>query len=205
MKAEISFLTLAFLGGMFAQKQMTPEEVEWKDFGENPMANPEFMKEWQASGTPGEAHAQLAKTAGEFTVDGKMWMGPGQDAMPTTATASRKMVLGGRYLIEEYKSDFMGMPFEGMLIQGYDNLHGENFSIWIDSMSTWPSISHGKWNDEGVLDLHGVMHDVMTPNGRPTRSTVTKGADGGGTMSMFDTLPDGGEFKVMELNYTRKK
>lgn len=31
------------------------------------------------------------------------------------------MIFGGRYQLSNYKGNFMGMPFEGMSIMGYDN------------------------------------------------------------------------------------
>lgn len=203
MRLEIGLMTLAFFGGMVAQDQLQADEVEWVDYGEDPMANPKFMADLMTAGAPGENHKQMAESVGEFKVTGKMWMEPGAEAMPTTATASRKTVLGGRYVIEEYKSDFMGMPFEGMLIQGYDNLAGEHVSIWMDTWSTWPTISSGNHDDQGVLHLRGTMRDVMTPKGRPSHSAISGESQDGGTMSMYDTRPGGGEFKVMELTYER--
>lgn len=205
MKIEIGALFLAFAGGMVVQDRMSPEDIVWKDYGEDPMANPQFMTDWTASAAVGEQHELLAKSAGEFDVKGKMWMSPDAEPMAMVATAKRHMILGGRYLVEEFKSDFMGMPFEGMMIQGYDNLAKEPFAIWIDSMSTWPSISRGKQGEDGVMHLEGIMKDVMTPGGRPSRSEVVDTEDGGGVMRMFDSLPGGGEYEVMELTYERKK
>ena len=205
MKVDIGFVVLALFGGMVAQDQMSAQDVKWKDYGEDPMANPQFMQDWNASAEVGEHHKTLQQTAGTFEVAGKMWMGPGTEAMPSTATASRKSLLGGRYVMEEYKSSFMGMPFEGVLLQGYDNLAGEHFSIWMDSMSTWPSISRGKMGEDGKIHYTGTMKDVMTPGGRPTSSTIEEHEGGGWTMAMFDSTPTGDEFKVMELNYAAKK
>ncbi len=204
MKLEIGALFLAFLGGMVVQDRMTPDQVKWKDYGEDPMANPQFMADWTASAATGEHHEHLAKSVGEFDVAGKMWMSPDAEPMQSTATAKRRTVLGGRYLIEEYKSEFMGMDFEGMLIQGYDNLAQEPFSIWIDSMSTWPAFARGEKGEDGVVEFRGVMKDVMTPGGRPSRSNMRNTANGGCVMSMYDTVPGGGEYKVMELTYTKK-
>jgi len=205
MKMEIGALFLAFVGGMVVQDRMSPDEVVWKVYGENPMANPQFMADSTAAAAVGAEHQLLAKSAGEFEVKGKYWMAPDTDPMPSRATAKRHMILGGRYLIEEYESEFMGTPFEGMMIQGYDNLAQEPFAIWIDSMSTWPLILRGERGEDGVEKLTGLGKDVMTPGGRPMRFEVRPTEDGGGVMAMYDTLPDGGDYEVMELTYTRKQ
>lgn len=205
MKVDIGFVVLALFGGMVAQDQMSAQDVQWKDYGEDPMANPQFMQDWMASAEVSEHHEALGQTTGSYEVAGKMWMSPEGEAMPTTATSTRKSILGGRYLIEEYKSSFMGMPFEGVLVQGYDNLAQEHVSIWMDSMSTWPSISRGKEGEDGKIHYRGVMKDVMTPGGRPSSSTIEHHEGGGWTMAMFDATPDGKEFKVMELQYGDEK
>ncbi len=205
MKVDIGFVVLALFGGMVAQDQMSAQDVKWKDYGEDPMANPKFMTDMIAAGAVGEPHKTLQETAGTFEVAGEYWMGPEAPAMPSTATSTRKSLLGGRFLMEEYESSFMGQPFHGVLIQGYDNLAGEHVSIWLDSMSTWPWLSRGKMGDDGTIQYTGTMKDVLTPGGRPSRSTIAPHEDGGWTMAMFDSTPKGEEFKMMELHYTEKK
>lgn len=203
MKLQIGMLAMAFFGGMAVHDTMTADEVVWVDYGEDPMTNPKFMQDWMASTTPGEAHAALGKTAGDWTVATRYWMGPDMPPNDAKATSSRKMILGGRYLVEEYKSEFMGMPFEGMLIQGYDNLQEDHFTIWIDNMSTGPSMARGKMDEAGSVHHVGLMRDVATPAGRPYRHVTHAMEEGKMTFDMFDSKPEGGEFKVMELSYTK--
>ena len=207
MKLEIALIGLAFLGGMTFQQQTGTKPAAaptTQDWGDDPMANPEFMAAWIASSTPGEHHAELAKAAGTWDVVTKMYMSPGAEATDSPAHAESKMILGGRYLMEEFKSEFMGQPFDGVLLSGYDNLHGEYFSIWLDTMSTWPSVVRGKKDKEGRVSQSGLMHDVMSPEGRPYRH-VSWEEDGKFRTTMYDTLPDGTEWEVMDMTYSRKK
>ncbi len=182
----------------------SPQRVEWVDYGEDMMQNPQYMADMMASGALGPQHEALAGRAGSWTVEGKVWMEPGADPMPMQATAMTEVLLGGRYIVEEFKSDFMGMPFEGRLMQGYDNLTQEYWSLWTDSMSTGYFISHGTETSPGHIELRGTANDILTPNGRPTRMTTTDNGDGSYTMKMFDTREDSGEFQSMELRYTRE-
>jgi len=203
MKLGITLIGLAFVGGMAFQEQKQDQQDPATEWGDNPMENPEFLQAWMKSATPGDHHAELAKAAGDWKVDVKMRMDPTAEAVDTPAEANSKMILGGRYLVEEYKSSFMGMPFEGMLIQGYDNLTDEYFSIWLDSMSTWPLVARGKRQEDGKVVQVGQMRDVMTPEGRPYRH-VSWEKDGKFHTEMYDTLPDGSEWMVMEMTYHRQ-
>jgi len=181
----------------------TNSSVEWVDFGADPMQNPEYMTAMTASGAVGSQHELLAGRAGTWKVEGKMWMEPGGPAMPMNATAKTNVLLGGRYTVEEFRSDFMGMPFEGRLISGYDNLTEQFWCMWTDNMSTGYFMSHGDETSPGHIELEGTATDILTPNGRTTRMTTTNHDDGSYTMKMFDTREESGEFQSMELHYIK--
>ncbi len=196
----VAFCALAAFGLSTGQN----DEVVWKDWGAEPMANPKFMVETLRLATPGEQHAAFAKAAGEYTVEGRHWVGPDSEPEPLSATSSMRTELGGRLLIERFESDFAGMPFEGMLVMGYDNLAQEYFAHWYDTMSTWGSEMRGRAQSDGRLTWTGTMRDVMTPQGRPVRSEDEHHEDGSLTVKMYDTLPERGEFLKMELTYRPK-
>lgn len=179
------------------------DEVEWKNWGDDPMSNPEFMAEWMRLAQPGEQHAFFEQAAGDYIVEGQHWMAPGVEGEKMMATSTISTLLGGRLMMEEFESKFMG-GFEGLLLMGYDNMRGEYYSYWFDTMSTWPSRMHGNADADGNMNLQGEMHDLMTPGGRPFRSEHIHHEDGSFTMKMYDTLPDGEEFQNMELVYRKK-
>lgn len=199
----MKFLAPLALGAALTSCGMLTNSVEWVDYGADPMQNPQYMEDMMAAGTPGPQHEALTSRAGTWNVAGKTWMGPGTEPMPMEAKARAQAILGGRYVVEDFRSDFMGMPFEGRLIQGYDNVTERYWSIWTDNMSTGPWISYGCEIEPGVLEYRGTAHDIMTPGGRKHRMTITDGADGDYTMRMYDTREGGGEFQTMELHYTR--
>jgi hypothetical protein len=152
---------------------------------------------------PGPQHAEFALQEGIWKTSMKAYMEPGMPPMVVDGESTMKTIMGGRYLVEEFVSDFMGMPFEGMLLQGYDNLSQEYWSIWIDSTSTGYMASRGQKGADGSLVLNGTMKDLRTPEGRPVRSVVTQINEDAVHFEMFDTAPDGTEIKVMEIDYTR--
>lgn len=203
MNVNIKLATLALAAATLSACQSGEQSISWVDYGDDPMANPEFMQDWQAAGSPTEAHNYISKLAGTWNVTGHFWMKPGGEAMPTTATSTSRMILDGRYLMENYSSDFMGMPFNGVLIQGYDNIKEQYFTIWMDNMSTRPMMSEGTRDEEGTLTTTGHAYDVMTPNGRPMRTVITEKSENEYVMQMFDNTQTGEEFMSMELTYTR--
>ena len=178
--------------------------TEWVDYGDNPMTSPEYMAAMMAAGTPGDAHAELAKGAGTWKVVSQWWPYPGGEAMTMEAMAEVSMMFD-RHMVMEFSSDFEGMPYRGHLLMGYDNLSGEYWSVWMENMSTGVSISRGTMDENGITTMHGTWADPQTPGGRPMRSVTIPVSDDEFRMDFYDTHPDapGGWFKSMTMTYTR--
>jgi len=158
------------------------------------------MPEWM---NLGPEHEELAKSAGNWDVAGKMWMAPGAEPMEFTATAKREMVLGGRYMREIFSAQFGPDAFEGWLLQGYDTIRKEWVHVWMDVSNPIMSIARGQTKD-GVCTMLGEDPDMMTGKLSPTRTVVKHEGDDKGTMSMYTTT-DGAERMTMQMVYTRKK
>ena len=90
-------------------------------------------------------------------------MEPGAPAVPMEGSAEIEMVLGGRYLEQRYRGSFLGQSFEGRAMEGYDNVTGEFFSAWFDTMSTGLFLSRGKQDGQrNAVDYLGTHADPMT-------------------------------------------
>ncbi len=162
------------------------------------------MAAWMKYMTPGEEHQRMAAEAGEWTAAGKMWMYPGADPVENTGEATISMLFGGRYQRMDFRGDFMGSPFEGIGTVAFDNASREYISTWIDSMSTGLSVMRGKALDKNRLELRGTMVDPMGGT-TPVREMFVRTNDTM-VMEMFCSGEKyGGEFKMMELTFTRKK
>lgn len=151
--------------------------------------------------TPGPAHKHLSDLAGKWTTTQTLYM----EAAPQSSTgeAEYEMALGGRYLVGRYKSTYMGQPFEGMSIDGYDNGKQQYFSIWLDSMGTGYYIAHGTASPDGkVLKLSGTM--VMGPMEIPSRSESVMVDKDTMQFTMWHSM-GGQEMKAMEMTYKRVK
>lgn len=164
------------------------------------------MAAWQRYMTPGEPHQRLAAQSGEWTVSGRFWMEPGQPPTDMAGSARITMIFDGRYQQQEYESAFMGMPFHGMSVTGYDNALKKYVSWWIDTMGT------GMMTCEGVADPTGKVTTftgtMVNPMG--SRWAIRQVATDVDADTMFFEMyvtesAEKGETKSMELTYTRKK
>jgi hypothetical protein len=164
----------------------------------------EDMKKWMDYMTPGDQHKQMSKCSGDWKVNTKMWMAPGGEPTVTDGTASAEMILGGRYLVTKHKATMMGMPFEGMSIDGYDNATKMFNSVWLDNMGTGIMFMTGKWNEATkTTDYTGKMVNPLTAGYEDIRSVLKMNDENTMTMEMFGPGPDGKEFKSMVITYTR--
>jgi hypothetical protein len=120
--------------------------------------------------------------------------------MVSEGKAERKMILGGRVLHEHAKSEFMGQPFEGIGLTGYDNVTERYWSTWIDNVSTGLSVTHGQWNEDGTGTFEGETADPQTGEMEPMRIEVHM--EGKREIyEFFMPQPDGEAVKTMEILY----
>ncbi|MEO8192100.1 MAG: DUF1579 family protein, partial [Acidobacteriota bacterium] len=121
------------------------------------------MEAMMKAATPGENHKKLEAFVGTFDVKVKMWEKPGAAPQESAGTSEGKMVLGGRYVHEDFQGTFMGQPFTGMGMTGYDNVQNKFVSTWADTMSTGIMTSTGKANASGNgMDMSASMADPVT-------------------------------------------
>jgi len=163
------------------------------------------MDEWMKIATPGQPHKMLERLAGSYTVAVTQWEQPGAPPSKSTGSSESRMVLGGRFVHDSFKGELMGMPFEGIGYTGYDNYKKTYVSVWMDNFGTMMMTMKGTCDAAGTTcDFKGDMDDIMTKKTVTMRS-VTKVVDARThTFEMYYPGPDGKEFKMMEMVYTRK-
>lgn len=154
--------------------------------------------------SPADEHAELAKHAGTWDTELKMWPAPGAPYETMIGTAKLEMIMDGRYLVEHFESDYMGMPYRGAGLTGFDRINGEYQSIWIDNMGTGMSYSKGRMSD-GTGEFMGEMPDPMQGKYVPLRTVQTQDDENSFVVTMYTTGPDGSEYKNMEITYTRSE
>jgi Protein of unknown function (DUF1579) len=162
------------------------------------------MEAYAKLATPGEPHKQLTSLAGSWTTQTKEWMEPGKPPTESTGSVEMKMVLGGRFLQQEFSGEMMGHPYSGIGISAYDNLLKRYVSTWIDTMGTGVFVMDGTASADGkTITLKGQHAELG--GGHMTHRAVWKIVDSNTqTFDMYGTHNDGKEMRMMEITYTRK-
>jgi hypothetical protein len=164
------------------------------------------MEAWLKAGKPGPQHAMLAKLIGDWTAEAEITMAPGAPPTKTPAACTYESMFEGRFIVQRYKSTFMGQAFEGYGMWGFDNTAKQYVSYWIDSMGTMALISKGKAGDDPkVITVGGDYSDPMTGGAKASRNVITIHNDDSHTMEMFEKGADGKEVRTLVIRYTRKK
>jgi hypothetical protein len=170
-----------------------------------PIDTAAMNKAWMENMVPGEPHAMLAKSDGTWDTENTMWMSAGAPPEKGKGSCVNKMILGGRFQQTTFKSNMMGMPFEGVGVTGYDNMKKVYTSSWMDNMGTGIMMMEGTWDDATKsLNLKGKVPCV---GGRELemREVFRIIDDKTQVMEMYSPdLITGKEYKNMEIKYTRR-
>ena len=175
-----------------AGAEMTPEQKEMQS----------RMKEYS---TVNEHHDVLKSLEGKWITHVKFWMDPKGPAQESDGTSEAKMILSGHVLEQTFTGTFMGQPFEGRGIIGYDNMKKEYTSIWFDNMATGIETGSGQYDAEKkTMTAEGSMSCPITNDTHRWHKDTTTIVDADHyTYESYLKDKDGNEYKGMEISYTR--
>jgi Protein of unknown function (DUF1579) len=170
------------------------------------VADDAMMQEMMKLAAPGEHHKRLQTLAGNWTTHSKAWLAPNQPPIENDGVMEASLILGGRYLVSHHTGSFMGMPFEGQAIAGYDNVSKKYVENWVDNMGTGILNLSGTC-DEGckVLTETGEMVDPATGTKGQYKAVTTFVDANNFRYEAFYVDASGHSAKVMEMRATRKK
>jgi hypothetical protein len=161
------------------------------------------MEAYMKAGAVTENHAYLKKLAGAWTAKTTMWMAPGQPPSESGGTIEGRLIMGGRFVVMDFKGTMMGQPFEGFQISGYDNMLKKYTTLWIDNTSTAFFMLAGALDAKNVLIQTGEWADPMSGITK-VRAVVRFPNPDEYVWEQYMVMPDGKEFKSMEMRCTRK-
>lgn len=159
-----------------------------------------MMAAWMKAATPAEHHKHMAQTVGNWDYTATFWMAPGAPPIESSGTATTEAILGGRYFQSTVEGSFMGQPFHGLEIDGYDNIKEKHVGTWYDTAGTMIMVSEGTCKDGGrVTTSHAEMTDPMTGRAMKIKNVVTMVSANEMRYESYD-----GDRKTMDLIYKRK-
>ena len=175
----------------------------------------DMMKQMMEMSKLNENHKLLSSLDGNWDYTIKFWMNPDPNAKPqeSKGTATRKSIMGGRYVMMDV-SGKMQMPgedgkmkditFKGMGMEGYDNVKKKFVASWIDSMGTGIEFSEGTY-DPATKSFTYTSEMEPVPGMKTSIREVIKIADDSNMMLEWYENQGGQEKKTMEISYTKKK
>jgi Protein of unknown function (DUF1579) len=196
----VSFLTTTLCLMLTISPALAKEKKAGKQI--DPQA---MMELWKQAAMPGEPHKQFATLAGSWTTQTKEWMEPGKPPMESAGTAEMKMLLDGRFLYQEFNSQMMRQPFNGIGIDGYDNIRKKYVTAWMDSMGTGIFIMEGTASSDGkTITLRGSHPEPG--GGKMSHRAIWKLIDNNTQQfDMYGAHHGHKETKMMEIVYRRKE
>jgi hypothetical protein len=176
-----------------AQRKKTEEKPDFQ----------EMMEVWKKLAIPGEPHRLLASRVGSWSTKSKHWMEHDKPPMEFAGSCERRMILGGRFLQDEFSGEMMGSPFTGIGVIGYDNHTKKYVSTWMDSMGTGIYFFEGTAGRDGkTLSLESRFDDPV--KGPGTWRLVTRFVDENTEVAEMKMSYDSGVEEKCETTYTRK-
>ena len=95
-----------------------------------------MMEEYMKLLALGPNHDYFKDFVGKWDVKTTAWMTPGAEPAVSRNVSEATLILGGRFLMTKFSGNIFGQAFEGLQIDGYDNLTKKYVTFWIDNSST---------------------------------------------------------------------
>jgi hypothetical protein len=154
---------------------------------------------------PGPEHDLLKQDVGVWDANVEFFAAPGVPPSVSKGVSTVSM-LGGFWQIDEFKSEFMGAPFEGRGQTGWDPAKKAYIGSWVDSMTPSLMISSSTY-DPKTRTMTG-WSEMEGPDGKPVKSrgvTEWKDADTRVFTMYAPGGPDGKDWLNMRITYKRRK
>ncbi len=169
--------------------------------------DPQAMQEFLRLTSPSEHHEFLKRLEGTWDCTLRVWAsGPESAATESKGKMVSKVIMDGRFLLDNFEGEMMGQPFTGLGLTGYDNFKKQYVSTWADSMGTAILTMCGSVSRDGdTLTMYGKMDEPMTGEHEKMVKFVHTFQDADhNTFAIYD-LVQGEDAKMFEIDYERAK
>jgi hypothetical protein len=149
-------------------------------------------------------HKKLEALVGNWEGITKTWFEPDVVADESPMKGAIRPMLGGLFIMHEYKGSLSGKPFEGIAVYGFDLQNSLFQSSWVDSfhMGTAIMFSSGAETENGFSVLGSYGNPEM-PEPWGWRTVVELIDKDNLIITAYNISPEGQEDKATETNYQR--
>jgi hypothetical protein len=153
---------------------------------------------------PGPVHKQMENLAGSWDVE-VTYIFNGKENKGK-ARCEAKSILDGRFLQQDYESNFMGKPFHVIQILGYDNQKKKTTELMMDNLSTRIMQNEGSISKDGkIITNEGEHFDPILNKMAKLRTVRTIIDQDHFTLEWFSPGADGKDEKGVSMTHTRRK
>lgn len=146
-------------------------------------------------------HPELQAFVGRW--DCQLSMQMGEETMNWSGTDVTRFICGGNWARTTFKGEFMGQPFEGMSLVGFDPATKTLTSYWMDTMTPEIAKSTGAFDEARKTATFTGSMVGMEGGPATTREVYTVHGKKRRTMEMTTTEANGNA-STMRIEYTRK-
>jgi hypothetical protein len=149
-------------------------------------------------------HIELnTKLVGEWTTVTRFWMAPGQEPMESHGKAKFEPIMGAKFVRQTFTGEMMGTKFNGEGLFGFNAASREFETTWIDNQTTGIMLTKGTKNAKGEIESTGEVDNPETGATETIRTVLRFDSKTQMTYEMWFKGSDGGEFKALEVVYTK--
>lgn len=173
-----------------------------------PGMDPRALQTWMDSAAPVAAHNRLKAYVGAWTTRQTDWLPTGDRWNAADGTATCRLILGGRFLQEDYTTSLDGHPFHALGLTGFDRQRNAYVAEWLDDFGTGVISLMGTFDAAGrVLTLLGPAPEGQVGGRAATgwRVTDTWWDADHHAVAWWGQGIDGRPVKVSEIVYTRDR
>ncbi len=166
------------------------------------------MSKFEESLSTGK-HRFLQSLVGNWEGITKTWFEPGKLADESPMKGTMRSVLGGRFIMHEYRGTMEGKPYEGISIYGYEMNEDRFQASYVDSFHNGTSIMllNGEAGQERFSVLGSYSYKVSREEVQHWgwRIEIDIVDDDNVILTIFNITPSGEEAKGVETVYNRVK
>jgi hypothetical protein len=152
----------------------------------------------------GPERAVLRNYEGVWDATVEISKGPGAPTAVLAGIETNRLV-GGTWLVSDFKTEMMGQPFQGHGIAGFDRHRNKYVSVWLDTMSAGLSLGESTY-EPATKAMSGWM-EGLDHTGKLTRVKVVsiETHTNTRTVAIYSKGADQKEYRTVRISYKRRQ